>query len=86
VDHINRNGLDNCKINLRLVNQKIQSINHGCQVNNNSGVTGVSYYKNSGVGLLNGMTQMVISAVNVIVQKNMATLKPRPWLSSIARE
>jgi len=45
VDHTNRNGLDNHKSNLRLVDRRIQSINHGCQVNNNSGVMGVSYKK-----------------------------------------
>jgi len=47
VDHINRNCLDKRKSNLRLVNQRIQSINHGIKSNNMSGVTGVSYYKNT---------------------------------------
>jgi len=47
VDHINRNCLDNHKSNLRLVNQRIQSINRGCQVNNKSGVTGVCFNKKS---------------------------------------
>jgi len=47
VNHINRNCLDNHKINLRLVNQRIQSINRGCQVNNKSGVTGVCFDKKS---------------------------------------
>jgi len=28
---------------LRLVNNRIQTINRGCQVNNNTGVTGVCY-------------------------------------------
>jgi len=47
VDHINRNCLDNCKSNLRLADRRIQIINRGRQVNNNSGVTGVSYNKKS---------------------------------------
>jgi len=47
VNHINRNSLDNRKSNLRLVNQRIQSINHGIKSNNTSGMTGVNYYKKS---------------------------------------
>jgi len=47
VDHINRNGLDNHKSNLPLVDQRTQSINRGLQINNKSGVTGVYFVKKS---------------------------------------
>jgi len=45
VDHINLNKLDNHKINLRLVDQRIQNINWCINSNNKSGVTGVCYDK-----------------------------------------
>jgi len=45
VDHINRNSLDNRKVNLRLVNRSIQIINQGMRDDNTSGVKGVSFNK-----------------------------------------
>lgn len=48
IDHINRNGLDNRKINLRKVNQSINSKNTTVKSNNKVGINGVSYIKPSG--------------------------------------
>ncbi len=45
VDHINRNKLDNRRINLRLVDKSIQKINQGKSKNNTSNHTGVQFEK-----------------------------------------
>ena len=46
-DHINRNKLDNQKINLRIVTECINVVNRGMQRNNTSGFKGVSWYQNT---------------------------------------
>jgi len=48
IDHINRNGLDNRKANLRIVSQKINSYNCKMQRHNTSGYRGVAFYKQTG--------------------------------------
>lgn len=49
VDHINLNGLDNQKENLRLCNNAQNSRNQGLRSTNTSGYKGVSYRKDQGV-------------------------------------
>lgn len=48
-DHINRNKLDNRKSNLRTVDRKGNSINHGLQINNTSGHRGIHWQANAWV-------------------------------------
>lgn len=45
MDHINRNGLDNCKNNLRPATHKQSAENRGMFKNNTSGYKGVCWYK-----------------------------------------
>lgn len=44
VDHLDRNGLNNTKQNLRICSRKINSDNRGLFVNNTSGYKGVSWH------------------------------------------
>lgn len=46
IDHINRNKNDNRKVNLRVVTKQENALNAKIQVNNSSGIRGVSLNKN----------------------------------------
>jgi hypothetical protein len=48
VDHINRNGFDNRKVNLRLATQVTNQHNAKLRVDNTSGYKGISWYKSIG--------------------------------------
>jgi hypothetical protein len=45
IDHINRNPLDNRKVNLRIVSRSINQINRNRQVNNKSGIKNLCFDK-----------------------------------------
>lgn len=45
VDHINRNGLDNRRLNLRSATRKQNAENQGLASDNTSGFRGISWYK-----------------------------------------
>jgi hypothetical protein len=45
-DHINRDGLDNQRRNLRIVTRSQNGFNRGMQSNNTSGETGVTWHRN----------------------------------------
>lgn len=48
VDHINHDKMDNRKLNLRIVTQHQNSLNHDVRCDNKSGNTGVNYVEASG--------------------------------------
>ena len=48
IDHINRNGLDNRKCNLRIATPTINALNRKMRTDNTSGYRGVSWHKRIG--------------------------------------
>ena len=64
VDHINRNGLDNRKENLRVVGQRKNLANAGMFKNNTTGLRGVIVYRHRGY---RGQTKLRLNGIQYLI-------------------